>query len=226
MTGVLVLATATEGEPIDEEVRFRERQDDARGVAALLQATPEADLPARVEEREAIATGGVAATPEARELGEEPAVASRDIGADDGLPVAPTPTATPLPLPPVLPTAEVVAAECCFIATRYGVQYEGQPLGCPGGFIPAGRPDLLYHSDDAAIMAAPPSREGDMPCGIVFRITNPRNGAQLVVYRVDSCPGCGHNHVDLSEAGMSVLCGVAYPETCDRLDGLTIERLR
>lgn len=52
---------------------------------------------------------------------------------------------------------------------------------------------------------------------------NPANGRTLDVVRVDSCPGCGPMHVDLSEAGMAWLCGVEYPATCDRLDGLVIE---
>jgi hypothetical protein len=112
---------------------------------------------------------------------------------------------------------------CCFVATRYGQSYENSPLGCPAYTLPAGRPDRLYHSADPEILAAPPARYREWECGQGLYIVNPQNGRRLYVVRMDSCPGCSVNHVDLSEAGMAFLCGIEYPATCDHLSGLLIE---
>lgn len=124
-----------------------------------------------------------------------------------------TSAATPTPVATPEPPSET------FIATRYGESYDGQATGCGG----------VYRSSDPSILAAPwPVRDREWRCGQRLRITNPDNGRWLNVVRVDSCPGCGRNHVDLSEAGLAHLCGLEYTPgspPCDYLDGLRIERL-
>jgi hypothetical protein len=127
----------------------------------------------------------------------------------------------PEPAPPA--AGQAGDALCCFVATRYGTSYENSPLGCPAYTLPAGRPDRLYHSSDPQILAAPPARYREWECGQGLWIVNPKNGRRLYVVRVDSCPGCGPMHVDLSEAGMAYLAGVEYPATADYLSGLVIE---
>lgn len=144
---------------------------------------------------------------------------------------------TPSPNPPT-PTSTVDARDtfvipgpeakgwCCFVATRYGESYEGRGMGCPGYTMPAGRPDKLYHSADSKILAAPPAFYKEWECGKYLLITNMSNGRQLVVVRVDSCPGCSDSHIDLSEAGMAQLCGVTYPQTCDYLPNLMVQECK
>ncbi len=80
--------------------------------------------------------------------------------------------------------------------THYGESFNGQPLGCDTG---------LYSSEDASIIAVGPSRYSEWPCGTVLRICGP--GSCIAAQRVDGCPGCGPNHIDLSEQGLSLVCG-------------------
>ena len=117
-----------------------------------------------------------------------------------------------------------------WIATHYGREYEDSTLGCPGAGV--------YHSADPSIIAVGPAHYSDVPCGTKLRVCRTGLGTDwlgsqhkrdqvhdvrcLVGIRQDSCPGCGPRHLDLSEAGMAILCGV---ETCDYLDGLTVEVL-
>lgn len=110
--------------------------------------------------------------------------------AFDGFP--PTPTATPSPTPvPIEYQGEAFAA----YVTHYGESYNGQNMGCDG----------VYWSWDPYILAVSPSRYSEWPCGTVLEITGP--GGTLVVARTDSCPGCGPNLLDLSEAGSERVCG-------------------
>ena len=98
-----------------------------------------------------------------------------------------------------------------FHATHYGVSYNGGSLGCGTG---------EYSSTNERILAAPPARDKEWPCGTVLRITNPANGQSIEVERHDSCPGCGPNTVDLSESGLDILCG---KKDCNSVSGLIIE---
>src|SRR5207249_7583931 len=82
-------------------------------------------------------------------------------------------------------------------ATHYGAQYEGQTLGC-GGF---------YRSADPSIIAVGPAREGDWPCGQPLRVCGA--AGCLTGTRQDGCPGCTAYVIDLSEAGLAAVCGVA-----------------
>ena len=133
-------------------------------------------------------------------------------------------------------------SDCCYFSTRYGESYNGSPMGCTG------KP---YGGADVSILAVPPALSRVIPCGTRLRICNesqpmPTGTASVAssgvlilrrdsdglyavrcidVTRQDSCPGCLPNHLDLSEAGNAVLCGVNYPETCDRVVGLSIEFL-
>ena len=112
----------------------------------------------------------------------------------------PEPTAEPTQIPeptPIPPTPTPPPLAALFTATRYGESYNGQPLGCGG----AG----LYSSGNPTILAAPPTRYKEWPCGTVLQLCY--QGRCLEVTRVDSCPGCGHTHIDLSESGIAYLCG-------------------
>lgn len=87
-------------------------------------------------------------------------------------------------------------------ATHYGESYNGQPLGCGTG---------AYQSSNPSIVAVAPTRDREWPCGTVLEVCGL---AQCVhVTRHDSCPGCGHNHIDLSESGILAACGVIA--TCE-----------
>jgi hypothetical protein len=80
--------------------------------------------------------------------------------------------------------------------THYGQSFNGQALGCKTG---------AYSSDDAGIVAVGPERDAEWPCGTILRICGP--GGCLVAAREDGCPGCGPDHVDLSEEGLYLVCG-------------------
>jgi hypothetical protein len=82
------------------------------------------------------------------------------------------------------------------IATHYGVAYNGRTLGCGTGY---------YTSDNISILAVGPSRNSEWPCGTLLQICGPL--ACNLVTRHDACPGCSRNVVDLSEAGLDLLCG-------------------
>lgn len=125
---------------------------------------------------------------------------------------------------------------CCFIATRYGggpaygdtIDYNGGTLGCSK----AG----TYSSYNTAILAVSYSRSAEWGCGTRLLICT--NNVQLPVQagaerehlptrcisveRSDTCPGCGHNHLDLSEEGIRLLCGYL----CGRVDGLWVYPIR
>ena len=109
-------------------------------------------------------------------------------------------------------------------ATRYGEQYNGGPLYCGG----------TYWSDDIGILAINPQYH-DWPCGTRLEVCAPLDASSTVdwsdtelgdlrdmrcigVVRVDTCPGCGPYHLDLSESGIAVLCG----GKCDYIEGLVV----
>ena len=121
----------------------------------------------------------------------------------------PEPTATPQATATPLPTP--IHYECCLKATRYGENYNGQPFGCYD--LVRGVPVGVYSSDDPTILAAPPARYGEWPCGTEIEICS--NVTCLTVWRVDSCPGCVRDHIDLSESGIETLCGYR----CDLVPG-------
>jgi len=123
-------------------------------------------------------------------------------------PESPTPAATatlappeatirPLATPSPVPTLRTdVSATFDGVVTHYGESYNGQTMGCGG----------TYSSDDLGIAAvAYPSRNAEWPCGTAFLVEGPTGS--LWVSRTDSCPGCGANHLDLSESGMLAVCG-------------------
>lgn len=85
-------------------------------------------------------------------------------------------------------------------ATHYGVSYHGQRMGCPG----AGR----YSTYDPTIIAVPPSRYAQWPCGTALVVSGP--GGTIIGTRQDACPGCDAAGVivDLSEEGHRRVCGV------------------
>lgn len=107
------------------------------------------------------------------------------------------PTATPSPVPPT-PIAPNLGDSVPIngYVTHYGESFNGQTMACGG----------TYRSEFPGIVAvAYPSRNADWPCGTLFRITGP--AGVLVAPRTDSCPGCGPNHLDLSESGSELVCG-------------------
>lgn len=92
--------------------------------------------------------------------------------------------------------------------THYGESYAGGPLGCGVG---------IYDPADPTIVAVGPARYSDWPCGTRFRISGP--AGSIIGVRVDACPGCGANHLDVSEAAAAAICG--YVGNCE----VTIEVL-
>ena len=85
-------------------------------------------------------------------------------------------------------------------ATHYGRSYQGRTMGCGG----------TYDSDNPQILAVGPSRYAEWPCGHRLVISGPAGSLEL--RRTDSCPGCAPNVVDLSEAGVRIVCGGEF--TC------------
>ena len=81
--------------------------------------------------------------------------------------------------------------------TRYADELEGLPLGCGGG---------VYDPDDPTIIAVGPDHYVDWPCGTSLEVCG--SEGCIVGERQDSCPGCGNNHLDLSRAGIAIVCGV------------------
>lgn len=87
-------------------------------------------------------------------------------------------------------------------ATYYHPSLTGNNLGCTqphGG---------KYWPWDDSIAAIGPSNYANYPCGTRIIVHGPA-GSHIVTRR-DSCPGCGHNHIDLSEAAIQLVCGGTY----------------
>lgn len=104
--------------------------------------------------------------------------------------------------------SELTAPESALIegrVTHYGESYNGRPLGCPG--------EDNYSSAQVDIAAVSPLRYADWPCGSVFRVCGPGNCIRAV--RRDACPGCDRNQLDLSEAGIAIVCGSEEVGTCE-----------
>lgn len=81
-------------------------------------------------------------------------------------------------------------------ATHYGESYNGSPLGCGTGD---------YRSDNPRIVAVSPARYAEWPCGTQFEICG--DAGCISAERHDACPGCGADHLDLSESGIAAICG-------------------
>lgn len=110
-------------------------------------------------------------------------------------------TSTPQPrvgdLATVIPPIPTPESEGIYgRVTHYGESYNGQPLGCGTG---------TYDSGDPSIIAVGPAQYRDWPCGTVLVLRGP--AGELRGVRQDACPGCGVNHLDLSEAGIAQVCG-------------------
>lgn len=81
------------------------------------------------------------------------------------------------------------------VATHYGESYNGQQMGCVGSG--------LYSSQNEHIIAV--GYNSPYECGDKLRVIGPIGS--IDVWVVDTCPGCGPYHVDLSEAGIGKVCG-------------------
>ena len=97
--------------------------------------------------------------------------------------------------------AAVLGAPITARATYYHPSLAGGPLGC--GYGP-------YWPSDPTVVAVSPARYREWPCGTEFQISGPAGTIRAT--RKDACPGCGANHVDLSSAGSTAVCG--RPVTC------------
>jgi hypothetical protein len=128
----------------------------------------------------------------------------------------PPPTATPTPLPSPTPTrtprpsATANPDAIPGIASVYWDGLAGNPFSCSGYGT--------YNPENPLIVAVSYGRAGEWPCGTELQVCGVASGACLNMIRVDICPGCLLNHIDLSAAGFQYLCGNATP--C----GVTIRR--
>lgn len=174
-----------------DETRVSAGSDRALGGLAGLQRGEEAA--ARREQQE-------------RRYGELVARRWRDLAAllAAALPADAGAVASAGPGPAAPATAAVIAGRLM----HYGESYSGGPLGCGVG---------VYDPADPTIVAVGPARYSEWPCGTRFRISGP--GGSIVGVRVDACPGCGANHLDVSEAAAAAICG--YVGNCE----VTIEVL-
>ena len=86
--------------------------------------------------------------------------------------------------------------QASYTATHYGESYHGQRMGCTGA---------PYDTNDPTIVAVGPANYARWPCGATLIITGPTN-IPLQVTRQDSCPGCHSTMIDLSEAGILIVC--------------------
>jgi len=96
-----------------------------------------------------------------------------------------------------------------------GGSFERYELGC--------NPYSHYNWTSSDIIRV---RCGTLPCYMMLRITNPENGIVLYGGTRDCCWSCPSNRLELSRAGMGWLCGLEWPEICDKLTGLIVEELR
>jgi hypothetical protein len=87
-------------------------------------------------------------------------------------------------------------------ATHYGFYFAGLPMGCWG----------IYDPYDPTILAVGPALAQWWPCGTQVQVCG--HLGCIVAVRQDSCPGCGPYLIDLSEAGIAMVCGEGT-STCD-----------
>ncbi len=80
-------------------------------------------------------------------------------------------------------------------ATHYGESYNGSGMSCTG---------RLYYSSDLTLVALSYADKAIYPCGTPLIIRGPYGQIEVTV--TDTCPGCT-NQVDLSEAGITAVCG-------------------
>ena len=95
--------------------------------------------------------------------------------------------------------------------THYGVGYNGQPMGCGG----------VYLSENPTIIAVGPDHYAEWPCGTFIVVCGP-NGC-IVGVRQDSCPGCSFGVLDLSEAGIEIVCGAGAGQCKTIAQAVTVE---
>ena len=84
-------------------------------------------------------------------------------------------------------------------------------MGCGG----------IYLSENPTIIAVGPDHYAEWPCGTFMVVCGP-NGC-LVGVRQDSCPGCTAGVVDLSEAGIAIVCGPARGSCSTTVHALKIQ---
>lgn len=213
--GVLVLVALLVGEA----------QSDAGGGLASLVTTP--------ERRERTNHGVVEGHAPFAGWGVEGPEPSRETGLWVGSEAAPesADTAEAEQTATAEPAGETrCGAGGCLVATRYGdgrlkadgsheIDFNGLPPGCRFGAADSVYQDGLYHSDDPTILAAPPSRCSEWPCGTRLRLClvleaegdGVATQRCIEVTRVDSCPGCGANHADPSRSRRSPGSAAATP---------------
>ncbi len=97
---------------------------------------------------------------------------------------------------PPLPPAVTVGNALPGLVTHYGVSFNGQSMGCGFG---------NYSSANPEIIAVGPDRYSQWPCGTALRVCG--DSGCIIGIRQDACPGCGPNHLDLSESGIGIVCG-------------------
>lgn len=68
-------------------------------------------------------------------------------------------------------------------------------MGCDG---------TLYDTENDTIIAVGPDHYYEWPCGTELLVCA---AECLIGVRQDACPGCGPGHLDLSEAGITRVCG-------------------
>ena len=73
--------------------------------------------------------------------------------------------------------------------------------------------------NDPTIIAVGSARDIEWGCGASLNVCG--SVGCITGMRQDSCPGCGRYHIDLSEAGMSRVCGTDA-DVCD----ITIQLMR
>jgi len=113
-------------------------------------------------------------------------------------PVAPTATSTPratrTPTPTRTPrNASVISGS----VTRYADSLAGNTLGCSGYGT--------YDPNNPQIIAVSTARSDDWPCGTSLEVCG--SAGCVTGTRVDTCPGCATNQLDMSRAGVMKVCG-------------------
>lgn len=83
-------------------------------------------------------------------------------------------------------------------ATHYGTEYNGNNMSCPN--------TPRYSSENNRVAALSYEDKDRWPCGTHLVVTSPVGSIMVEV--MDTCGGCGpRNMIDLSEAGITQVCG-------------------